>query len=83
MDVTTRRWGTLSAALGVALGIGVAKFGIPWVETSYAAPPPSGDRSRMLDPLGTFSDPYLYYPGTEPRFEDFAQHVFVYDQLCG
>ena len=26
---------------------------------------------------------FRYYPGVEPRFEDFAQHLFVYDQLCG
>ncbi len=39
-----------------------------------------GQFERVFEDCPKF---FRYYPGTEPRFEDFAQHVFVYDQLCG
>ena len=38
-----------------------------------------GQFERLFEDCPKF---FRYYPGTEPRFEDFAQHVFVYDQLC-
>ena len=39
-----------------------------------------GQFERIFEDCSKF---FRYYPGTEPQFEDFAQHVFVYDQLCG
>ena len=62
--------GGLCLVVGIAMGIYFAEKGVPFSAGVFAAGGEEPGRTRQMEPNGILSDPYMYYPGTEPLDPD-------------